>query len=302
MSEPTIRFEDVSKLFGKVRALDGVSLEIERGSIFCLLGVNGAGKSTALHLALNRMRPSSGVVRVLGKPATDLRSEDFSRIAYVSEAQKLYDWMTLDGLVHAMKPLYPKWDDNYCEKLIELFRLPRDRKLKTLSRGMRMKVKMLLAFSFQPEVVVMDEPFSGLDPIIRQECIEGLLDWANEGERTLVISSHDIDDVESICDRVGILHEGSMILDESLESLKGRTRRVSFHREGEGEVQGLPESWIQLRRNGRSYEYLDTNYDSETSPAWLIERFPGAQDVRFGPLSLRELFVGLVNEAESRAR
>lgn len=302
MSEPTILFEDVSKIFGKVRALERVDLAIERGSIFCLLGVNGAGKSTALHLALNRLRPSSGAIRVLGKSVTDLSSEDFCRIAYVSEGQKLYDWMTLDGIIRSVKPLYPRWDDNYCAKLIELFRLPRDRKIKTLSRGMKMKVKMLLAFSFQPEVVVMDEPFTGLDPIVRQECIEGLIDWANEGERTLVISSHDIDDVEPICDRVGILHEGSVILDESMESLKARFRRASFHSDEEGVDGGLPEGWIQMKRKGRSYEFLDTNYLEGTSMVRLKERFPTACDISFSSMSLRELFVSVVKNREDQGR
>ncbi len=299
MSESTILFEDVSKVFGKVRALNGVNLEIERGSIFCLLGVNGAGKSTALRLLLNRMPLSSGAIRVLGKSATDLKSADFCRIAYVSESQKLYDWMTLEAQIRSVKPLYPKWDDDYCAKLIELFRLPLDRKIKTLSRGMRMKVKMLLAFSIQPEVVVMDEPFSGLDPIVRQECIEGLIDWANEGERTLVVSSHDIDDVEPICDRVGILHEGSLILDESLESLKGRTRMATFHSDEEGSGGELPESWIQMKRKGRSYEFVNTSYIEEASLTRLKERFPSAGDISFRPMSLRELFVSVVKNVEN---
>lgn len=298
MSEATVCFEGVRKVFGKVRALDGVSLEIERGTIYCLLGANGAGKSTALRLLLNRMSVSSGTVRVLGKAATDLRSEDFGRIAYVSESQKLYDWKTLDGLIATVRPLYPTWDEVYCEKLIELFRLPRDRKIKTLSRGMKMKVKMLLAFSFQPEVVVMDEPLTGLDPIVRRECIEGLIDWANEGERTLVISSHDVDDVEPICDRVGILHEGAMLLDESLESLKARMRRVTFHCDGDEAVGEMPGSWMGFRKVGRSYELMDTEFEAERSLARVKKRFPEAKDVGFAALSLKELFIGFVQGRE----
>ena len=301
MSDSTIRFESVSKFFGKVRALDSVDFALERGSIFCLLGANGAGKSTALRLLLNRMAPTSGAIRVLDKPAPHLRSDDFRRIAFVSESQKLYDWMTLSAQIRAVKPLYPNWDDGYCGKLIELFRLPLDRKIKTLSRGMRMKVKMLLAFSFQPEVVVMDEPFTGLDPIVRQECIEGLIDWANEGDRTLVISSHDIDDIEPICDRVGILHEGSLILDEALDSLKGRMRRATFHCEDEGVPGVIPSSWIQLKRKGRSFEFVDTNYAGPRSEARLKEACPSAADIHYSPMSLRDLFVSIVSNAENQA-
>lgn len=298
MRESTILFEDACKTFGKVRALRGVSLEIKKGSIYCLLGVNGAGKSTALRLLLNRMPLSLGRISVLGKPATELKSEDFCRIAFVSESQKLYDWLTLEAQIQSVKPLYPNWDDAYCAKLIEVFRLPIDRKIRTLSRGMQMKVKMLLAFSFQPEVVVMDEPFTGLDPIVRQECIEGLIDWANERNRTLIISSHDIDDVEPLCDHVGILHEGSIILDESLESLKVRTRRVIFHSDDAGPAGELPEDWIQVGKKGRSYEFVDTNFDEASSTVLLKEKFPNADDITFRSMSLRELFISIVKNTE----
>ncbi len=298
MKESTVLFEEACKDFGKVRALKDVSLEIKKGSIYCLLGVNGAGKSTALRLLLNRMPLSSGAIRVLGKSATELRSEDFCRIAFVSESQKLYDWLTLEGQIESVKPLYPNWDDAYCAKLIEVFRLPTDRAIRTLSRGMQMKVKMLLAFSFQPELVVMDEPFTGLDPIVRQECIEGLIDWANESDRTLIISSHDIDDVEPLCDHVGILHEGSIILNEALDSLKGRTRRVTFHSDDESPTGELPGDWAQIRKMGRNYEYVDTNYVEETSMNRLKEQFPNAGDIAFRPMSLRELFVSVVRNME----
>ncbi len=174
MSSP-IRCEGLSKRFRRVEALKDLQLEVPEGSIYALIGPNGAGKSTLIKLLVNILRPSAGRSLVLDKDTRRLSPQEYAQIGYVSENQELPEWMTVDYFLGFLKPFYPKWDDGLATELIDEFQLPRDRRLGQLSRGMKMKAALVSALAFHPRLILLDEPFSGLDALVRDEFIEGLL-------------------------------------------------------------------------------------------------------------------------------
>jgi len=183
----------LAKTYGKTQVLYPISLSVPQGSVCALVGHNGAGKTTLIKLLLNILRPTSGSATVLGESASALTGASFTRIGYVSENQEMPEWMTVQGFMDYLGPFYPTWNDT---NLLADLDLPPDRKLKHLSRGMRMKAALASILAFRPQLIVMDEPFSGLDPLVRDQLIETLLDRINDNSdllgTTVLISSHDL--------------------------------------------------------------------------------------------------------------
>ncbi len=159
-----IRTRELVKKFRGVKAVDGLDLDVPSGAIYALVGPNGAGKTTAIKILMNIFPATSGHAEVLGKNSALLRGKAFTSIGYVSENQQMPDWMRLDAFVAYLRPFYPSWDRTLEDDLVRQFQLPRDRKLGKLSRGMRMKVALVSSLAYHPELIVLDEPFGGLDP------------------------------------------------------------------------------------------------------------------------------------------
>jgi len=178
MSEntPVIETIKLSRRFRRLDAVHHLDLSVTEGSIHAFLGPNGAGKTTTIRMLLNIIPPSSGEATVLGTKSRKLAQRDFEKIGYVSENQKLPLWMTVAQLMNYLRPLYPTWDNPFAEKLLKDFDLPLGQKLKHLSRGMRMKTALVGALAFRPRLLVLDEPFSGLDPLVREEFLEGIIE------------------------------------------------------------------------------------------------------------------------------
>lgn len=295
-----IECEHLTRTFGRTRAVDDLNLTVPSGSIFALLGANGAGKSTTLKLALNLIRPTSGRVRVLGCESTQLKKEMFRRIGYVTEDQALHDWMTLDQLLDYYRPFYPKWDLDLERQLRTIFDLPSNRPLKKLSRGMRMKGAFLSVLPFRPELLVLDEPFSGLDPQVRDEFIEGLLEMA-ESDRlnTVLVSSHDISEVERLADWVGILSEGRLIAAEPMAHLQGRFRQVEVvGPSAAGRVpKPPPAAWRRVARPADNVvQFVHDAYAAGETERELQAQFPGTS-VTARPMSLREIFLAHIRRS-----
>jgi ABC-2 type transport system ATP-binding protein len=289
-----IECENLTRTFGKTRAVDGLNLTVPAGSIFALLGANGAGKSTTLKLLLNMLRPTSGRATVLGCDSTKLKKDMFRRIGYVTEDQALHDWMTLDQLLDYYRPFYPQWDRPLEMQLRSIFDLPANRPLKKLSRGMKMKGAFLSVLPFRPELLVLDEPFSGLDPQVRDEFIEGLLEIV-EADRlnTVLVSSHDISEVERLADWVGILAEGRLVVAEPMVQLQGRFRRMEVV--GPDITVRVPRepslAWRQVARPAANVvQFVHTNYAEGTTEREIHAIFNGAV-VTAHPMSLREIFL-----------
>ncbi|MCB1034754.1 MAG: ABC transporter ATP-binding protein [Acidobacteria bacterium] len=295
-----IETEDLARKFWRKEAVRGIDLVVPEGSIYAFLGPNGAGKSTTIRMLMNLLRPSRGMARVLGVPSTQLRARHFEAIGYVSEEQEMPEWMTVQGLLSYLKPFYPSWDDALCGELLERFELPLDRKLKHLSRGMKMKVRLVSSIAFRPRLLVMDEPFSGLDPVVRDQLIEGVLELGDRDGWTVLISSHDLAEVENLCSHVGFLNHGRLHLSESLESVQERFREVEVVFEEPLDcLPTLPDGWLHPQLSGRALRFVDPNFDEGATPERIRGAFPGLLEVTASPMSLRTVFTALAKDGGS---
>lgn len=266
----------------------GLDLAVPQGSICALLGPNGAGKSTTIKLLMNLLQPTAGSARVLGVDSRRLGPKEFEKIGYVAESQKLPLWMTVRQWVDYCRSFYPQWDSALEKTLLNQFALPLDRKLEHLSRGMLMKAALLTALSYRPELLVLDEPFSGLDPLVRDEFVRGILEVSALGEWTVLVSSHDIEEVERLADRVAVLDGGKLRVNESTEELMARYRRVEVTGAPEGAEPGA--GWIEWERAGALTRFVETNYAGDATEAGWRLRFGGAK-VETRVMTLREIFV-----------
>jgi ABC-2 type transport system ATP-binding protein len=236
---------DLSRRFGRVAAVDGINLEIKPGSIFALVGPNGAGKTTTIKLLLNLLRPSRGRASLFGTDSRQLGPRELARIGYVSENQQLPGWMTASQLVAYVKPFYPTWDDELCCKLQHELAIEARRPLRALSRGARMKAALLVSLAYRPELIVLDEPFTGLDPLVRDELIRALLELTGEHRWTALISSHDIDEVERLADAIAFIDNGRITFTDSVQALIEKHRLslreifVTLARQSRERAQGM---------------------------------------------------------------
>ena len=220
-----IQTHDLTKRYRSVRALDHVNLEVQEGAVYALVGPNGAGKTTGIKILMNLIGATSGEATVLGMDCKQIRGLSYRQIGYVSENQDIPEWMKVGALLKYLSEFYPTWDRQLEKALVKQFELPLDRKIKALSRGMKMKLALASALAFHPKLIVLDEPFGGLDPLVRDQLIEGLLELA--GESTLLLSSHDLAEIESFASHVGYLEEGKLRFSEEMTSLAARFREVS---------------------------------------------------------------------------
>jgi ABC-2 type transport system ATP-binding protein len=289
----------LTRTFGKLDAVRGLNLQVPEGSIFALMGPNGAGKTTTIKMLMNLIQSTGGTARVLGTDSRRLGVEQWQRIGYVSENQELPEWMTPAELLAYYRPFYPGWDDRLCRTLQEALGLTAAGPLKSLSRGTRMKAALLASLAFSPELVVLDEPFSGLDPLVRDELVRALLEMPGHRPWTVLVSSHDVDEVERLADWIGFMNNGRLTLAEPIESLLSRyslIEVVSAH----DTAPELPVAigWEPHGSSGRTLRFVDTAHDEADADRRIAAAFPGAT-VRSARMSLRDIFLSL---ARSSAR
>ncbi len=298
-----IEAKGLSRRYGRHEAVHDLDFVIPAGGVTALLGANGAGKSTTIKLLLNLLAPSAGSARVLGVDSRRLGPAEFRRIGYVSESQELPRWMTVAGFLDYCRPFYPGWDRTLERALLDQLDLPLDRRLDQLSRGMLMKAALLSSLAYRPELLVLDEPFGGLDPLVREEFVRGILEVSSLGEWTVLIASHDIEEVERFCDRIVLLDVGRKRIDESTEALQARFRRVEVSLQGEPASSfDLPANWHGYERSGQLVRFVESAYAPAATEAACRARFPAAAIVAH-PMTLREIFITLarVGRAEAKA-
>ncbi len=294
-----IRTEGLSKRFGTTEALTEVGFEVPAGAIYALVGANGAGKTTLIKLLMNILRPTGGQAQVLGVDSQLVRGKALERIGYVSENQEYPEWMTVAGMLEYLRSFYPAWDVALEKQLVRQFDLPAARKLKQLSRGQRMKAAMASALAFRPALLVLDEPFAGLDPLVRDELMEGLLDRAPE--TTIFLSSHDLAEIESFSSHVGFLEQGRLLFSEEMTVLSERFRQVTVTLEGERPAAGnLPPSWLQYEGTEAMVRFADSAWRGEASEALVRERFAGVRSVETEAMPLRAIFLAIAKEKRGR--
>lgn len=285
----------LTRTFASNAAVNGVSFSVPVGSIFALLGPNGAGKTTTIKMLLNLLEPTSGSARVLGCDTTQLTKSHFCRVGYVAEDQLYPEWMTLRQLIRYYSRFYPQWDDQLTERLNRMFDLPMDRPLRKLSRGMRVKAILLTILPFRPELLILDEPFGGLDPQVRDDFIRGLLEaTGSEPPTSILISSHDIAEVERLADHVGILLDGHMVLSETISSVQERFRRVEIVGPAIAKRMPMhrPASWLKMESSASSVvQVIHGNFADEGDVSDEIAATFGEVTVKPYTMSLREIFL-----------
>jgi ABC-2 type transport system ATP-binding protein len=288
-----IETQQLTYRYGRTEAVHDLTLAVPAGSIFALLGPNGAGKTTTIKLLMNLLRPTGGTASVLGVDSKKLGERERAQIGYVSENQELPLWMTVRQLLDYCRPFYPTWDVALEKKLLTQFDLPPERKLKQLSRGMLMKAALLSSLAYRPKLLVLDEPFSGLDPLVRDEFVHGILEVSALGEWTVFVSSHDIDEIERLADWIGVLDTGRLQFSESTEALQNRFRRIEVALEGgPARLDSPPAAWLETERQGELVRFIDSRYERTATEQACRERFPEAA-VKAHPMTLREIFVTL---------
>jgi ABC-2 type transport system ATP-binding protein len=256
-----IRVENMTKRYKGAPAVEGLSLEVPAGSVFGLLGENGAGKTTTIQAVLGLIAPDEGRVRTLELDPSAHGLEVRRRVGYVPEQPVLYDWMTVSEIGWFAAGFHR--ENDYLTRyraLIDGFGLPPQRKIRGLSKGMRAEVSLSLALASEPELLVLDEPTSGLDVLVRREFLESMVDLAGGG-RTVLLSSHQMAEVERVASHVAVLHRGKLILAEPLDALRARTFAMVLTFE--------PGEHLDAPPDGSPLELIDTD-DSPRQSRWLV--------------------------------
>src|SRR5215470_14965042 len=231
-----IQVNKLWKKFGRTEAVRDLSFAVPEGSAFALIGANGAGKTTTIKVLMNILEPSQGSAEVLGVDSRKISPRELAQIGYVSENQDMPEKLTVGEFLAYLRPFYSAWDAELEQSLLSQLRLPLDRRIGDLSHGMRMKMSLTCALPFRPKLLVLDEPFSGLDPLVRDEFMEGLLRQA--GEMTILISSHELAEIDGVATHVAFLDEGRLLFEESMSDLMARFREVHVTLEHNGKSNG----------------------------------------------------------------
>ena len=289
-----IETADLRKSYPDAEALRGLTLQVPAGSICGFLGRNGAGKTTTMKILLGMARATSGDARVFGLPvgapaaAVDIRR----RIGFAGEDKGLPDYMTVAEVIRFTAHFYPRWRPDLETRYLEKFDLPRGRKVKALSKGMRTKLALLLALCRGAELLVLDEPTSGLDPVVTEEVLQALVSHVASEELTIFFSSHQIAEVEQIADHVAIIDRGRAVAAAPLDALRERYRRIEFVFDGDAPDAPLAGAGIvRQRRKGRVLTVLSSGgADAIVAGARALN--PVSVDVT--PVTLKEIFLETV--------
>jgi ABC-2 type transport system ATP-binding protein len=253
-----------------------------------------------MRMLVNLLRPDGGHARVLGVDSRALRREDRQRIGYLSESQTLPERLSVDAFFHYLRSLYPHWDADLERQLRERFELPPARPLGKLSRGMRMKAMLVGVLAFRPKLLLLDEPLSGLDPLVRDEVMSGIL--AQAEETTILVSSHELEELESCATHVAFMARGQLLFQEAVESLGARLRDVTATLAGDVDRGALPATWLNVQVDGPLLRFLDTAFVDEAGLAAQLQRCCGKTlHLESQALSLRELSKALIRATRREA-
>ncbi len=288
LSDTVLELSNVSKYFGDNIALDDVSFSVQKGSVFALLGENGAGKTTAIRIMLGLCEPDSGRSRVLGMDSgrDDLRIR--RSVGYVPDQPMLYDWMTVEEIGRFTAAFYPITFMKRYFEMIDGYELRRNATIKSLSKGMRAKVSLSLALAHDPELLILDEPTSGLDALVRREFLESMVDRAATG-RTVFLSSHQIAEVERVADTVAIMKKSKLLLVDSVENLKSTSHIVTVTLNDDGPLDAPMGSVVESIISGRERRFL--GHDLWSSAEAKLRENPNVARFEIKTPSLEEIFV-----------
>jgi ABC-2 type transport system ATP-binding protein len=290
LRDPVISMKGLTKRYGRLAAVDGVDLDIGPGEVFGFVGENAAGKTTTIRMLLGHAKPTAGTVRVLGENPRDSRRAHLlmARIGYVSETRAMYGWMQVREIIDFCASLHGgRWDAAYAERLRIQYDLDPRKQVQHLSSGKRALLMLLLAVSHHPELLILDEPSSGLDPLARREILEQLISVIQQEGRSVFFSSHLLDEVERVSDRVGFIHHGKLVTQEPLDQLLERWRRLRVQWPDAREVPNLP-GLRRVETRGREQLLITQAFDQRL----LSDLYSsGAVQAAAEPMSLDDIFV-----------
>ena len=279
------------KRYRSIDVVNGLNLSVPKGAIYTLVGRNGSGKTTTIRMLLDLARPDSGTAHVLGMDSHAERTKVLERVGYVSDRPLLGGW-TGEQLVRFNRGFYPRWSDELAARYVRVFDIPMKQRFRNLSRGNQTKMWLLLALAQQPDVLILDEPTAGLDPVVTDQLLRVLVeDVAAEG-RTVFMSSHHLSEVERIADWVGMIDKGKLLLEAPMEELRAKFRRIQVA----GVAETAPTAAMRVRRSGGSTEYVVRDGAEEFVDS--LER-EGATVLQSSPMNLSEIFLECL-DAESK--
>lgn len=288
MDELAISVQGLKKFFGNQDVLTDVSFEVAPGETFALLGRNGAGKTTTIRIMLGLLNPDAGVVRVAGYDAAVSSIELRRQVGYLAEDQTMYGWMTPIELCRFLKPFYPTWDNKLADKLLEGFELPRHSRIENLSKGQSVKLGLTVALAHRPAVAILDDPALGLDPVARKQFSRDLVEHLQSAGRTVVYSSHLLNEVEAVADVVAILDGGRIVRQSSTETIRQQVKQISLSVHAARELE-KPPGLLDVRQDGtRVIATIDV------APSLLEKLEATATPYDVSDLSLDEIFEAFV--------
>jgi ABC-2 type transport system ATP-binding protein len=295
-----LRTIDLSKRFRNSVALDHLNMTVPEHSVYGLVGPNGAGKTTTIKILMNILQSSGGTAEIFGRDSRKLSPQDFTQIGYVSENQQMPEWMTVGYFMNYLKPFYPNWDSARAQELLRQFDLPLDRKIRNLSHGMRMKAALASSLAYRPPLIILDEPFTGLDALVRDEFIAGVLECAEDA--TILISSHDLAEIETFASHIGYLDNGRLQFSEEMTSLSERFREIEITLANPSPtISAWPAAWLNREQSATVVRFVDSHFDQARTMAEVQGVFGSVQQINVSPMPLRAIFVTLAKAGRKAA-
>ena len=289
--ETVVAVKDLNRRFGNKQALDCVNFKAREGRIHGLVGVNGAGKTTLIKHLLGLLRAQTGEVSIFGLDPVKEPVEVLKKIGYLSEQRDLPEWMSIDELLRYTQAYYPNWDEGYANELVATFGLDRGKKIKDLSKGMRAQAGLIAAVAHRPELLILDEPSSGLDAIVREDILTAVVRTVSEDGRTVIFSSHLLDEVERMSDHLTLINDGKIILDDELDTIRETHYRTSVQFAESFDSEPRIDGALKVEGSGRGWSVFH-NGDVEAMQAKIATL--GGQVVSSREATLQEIFVARV--------
>jgi ABC-2 type transport system ATP-binding protein len=252
--------ENLTKHYGSHRVVDALNLRVPEGSVYGLLGRNGAGKSTTIKMLMGMAQPDYGSASLLGEPIEKLSPETRSRIAYLAEGHPLYGWMTINEAVRFTAAFYPEWNARLVAQILDHFELSGRQRIRRLSRGQQAQVSLALAVAPDPELLILDDPTLGLDTVVRRDFLDSLIQIIQRRGRTILFSSHILGDVERVADRIGIMNGGVLRVDCRTDHFRDSIRKVLLEFHGHPPEQPAVPGLVSHRQLGTQLELVTVGY------------------------------------------
>jgi ABC-2 type transport system ATP-binding protein len=283
-----IKAEQLTKHYRRLVAVDNVNLEIPKGCVFGLIGPNGAGKTTLIKMLMGLTKITAGRATVIGLDSSAQPDRIHRQVGYVPETPTIYRWMRVSEIIRFCRAFRDSWNDKLCGELLSTFELDPNKKVKHLSKGTLAKLSLLLALAYEPDVLILDEPTSGLDAVVREEFVDSLLETICRRECTVLFSSHAIEDVERIADRVGLIFGGQLQLDAPVKDLLSTTRRVRAVLKDGCTPRAVPEGTIWQQIDGREWLLTVTNFTADTISR--LQTANSVENIQVEEISLTQFF------------